>query len=402
MKKNILYITHCKKDASSGVWKKVIGQSLGILKNNIGCNVFLAYTTLDKVVCLRIMDNGKEEIVFEKEFVKTTRQLKKNNLLQKVIYKFKRYSEYSVMFVFFAEIVRLISPRLIYIRSITPCTKHCVELLKNIKRMLPDTKIFWEIPTYPARAEFLMSREYAAYLGDLLFFKKIVSLVDKLVLISLGKVNTPLENDKTIYLSNGIDVEQCKLKKINYQNKEDIAIICVAHYRDWHGYDRLLAGLSNYYKKDRNGLCKRKIAVHFVGSGMEKLESLSVVLGLQNYVKFYGAQSGESLDSIYANADLAVATLGMYRKQLFNSSDLKIREYIARGIPYISCCEDIGVPSNFEYKFIVPNDNSPININNLVCFHDKTYSNKINLIVEMRRFAEQNFSWASKMHFVKL
>lgn len=71
-----------------------------------------------------------------------------------------------------------------------------------------------------------------------------------------------------------------------------------------HGYERCIQGLARYYQRTPD----RRIEIHFVGEGEEKVyyQSLVSQLHLEDYVFFYGSQAGKELDLIYNKADVGL------------------------------------------------------------------------------------------------
>lgn len=86
---------------------------------------------------------------------------------------------------------------------------------------------------------------------------------------------------------------------------------------------------------------------------------------------------------------------------MFLSSELKSREFLAKGLPIISGVEiDIFTNMNSPYYLQFPNDASDIDIVDIVNFYDKVYCSS-NKVVEVRKaircVAEENLSMPSTM-----
>ena len=63
-----------------------------------------------------------------------------------------------------------------------------------------------------------------------------------------------------------------------------------------------------------------------------------------------------------------------HRIGLSESPTLKVREYCARGIPWIIACKDPDFPDDFPYILRVPPDESPIDIDPVIDFAQKICS----------------------------
>jgi glycosyltransferase involved in cell wall biosynthesis len=144
-------------------------------------------------------------------------------------------------------------------------------------------------------------------------------------------------------------------------------LIGVAELHFWHGFDRMIKGLSIYYQK------LAEVEVHFdiVGEGEpEKQILIQMVkdLKLEKWVHFHGNQFGNELDSLFERSDFGVASLARHRSGITNIKTLKNREYAARGIPFIYS----EIDDDFElmpYIIKAPADDSPIDVDRIIEFY---------------------------------
>ena len=135
-----------------------------------------------------------------------------------------------------------------------------------------------------------------------------------------------------IKLENGIDLEQIEFTGYN-KSKESITLIGVANISKWHGYERIIKGMYDYY----NSMPTKNVILNLIGNGQE-LENLKILVNkynLKEKVIFQGVKSGKELSYLFKSAHVAVGSLGMYRIGINNGSTLKAKEYAARGIPYL-------------------------------------------------------------------
>ena len=153
----------------------------------------------------------------------------------------------------------------------------------------------------------------------------------------------------------------------------------------------MISSIAEYYKKPH----KKKVIFHIVGNGDQTVEKLKEIVhknNLEKYVIFYGYKSGKELDEIYNKADIAVGCLGIFRKKIYKSSTLKVREYCAKGLPFIMGEEDLYIKEKpFIYK--VENDESIFDIEKIIEWYD-------NLKIspeEIREYAKNNLTWDNQM-----
>ncbi|RUT33465.1 glycosyltransferase [Paenibacillus zeisoli] len=75
---------------------------------------------------------------------------------------------------------------------------------------------------------------------------------------------------------------------------------------------------------------------------------------------FHGRLARKDYQPLLERADLAIGTLALYRKQMKEASPLKVREYMANGLPVITAYEETDFPE--PVPFILQLPNSPGNV----------------------------------------
>ncbi len=261
--------------------------------------------------------------------------------------------------------------------------------LKNIKQH-GNAKVIVEIPTYPYDSELKSNFPYRIILlFDILLRKRLLKYVDYIATYSLDKF---IYQIPTINISNGIDISSIRpAKQLKFPNS--LNLIAVAGLAFWHGYDRMLEGIGQYYQN--NG--KRSIYFHIVGEGkeIEKYKQIINKYNIGHRVLLYGAKYGNELDNIYDKADIAVMSLGIHRLGIERASSLKSKEYLAKGLPIITAC-DIDTFENKNYDFVLrfPADDSPIDIQKILDFYDKLFNGSLEKKQQytntIRKIAEEN------------
>ncbi|MBZ4661348.1 glycosyltransferase [Thermotoga petrophila] len=275
-----------------------------------------------------------------------------------------------------------------YIRAFLP-VKEAMGLLKDLKKK--NTKIIFEYPTYPFGHEFFKTYGPVFFLMYYPRYKRVNNLVDLIVTFGEKK---GADSGKFITLSNGVDFSDIPLKK-PAPDYDVLNLIGVARLRYWHGYDRVIKGLERYYRDNP----EKKVYFHIVGDGPElpKLKRLTEELRMEEHVIFHGLKYGEELNRIFDIAHVAVASLGMHRSKLITGNTLKVREYCARGIPFIVGYRDVDFPEDFPFSLRVEPNDSPIDIQKVVSFYEKLKKNYPNHSLLMRKYAEEKLSWEAKM-----
>ncbi|MEE0692641.1 MAG: glycosyltransferase [Lachnospiraceae bacterium] len=259
-------------------------------------------------------------------------------------------------------------------------------LLKILhKKKVP---IVIEIPTYPYDAEFLDSLENKVVLAfDKIYRKRMWKYVDRIATFSKDQ---EIWGIPTIQMTNGLDFSKIRVRNCNQEYNGDINIIAVADLAKWHGYDRIINGIGEYYK----GCHSRNIIFHLVGSGAE-LENYKLLVekwNITDHVHFYGRLQGERLDNVYDKCNLAAECFGGHRKGLELSSSLKSREYMAKGLPIISSINiDVFLNKDLSFFYKFEGNESPIDMEKVVEFCDSVYStNSVQQVSEIIRNYGEN------------
>ncbi len=201
-------------------------------------------------------------------------------------------------------------------------------------------------------------------------------------------------NKPHISIGNGINVSSIKQRTPpNFSGT--LNLLFVATISRWHGIDRLIKGLADYEGAT-------KVILHIVGEGLvlENLNRLSNECQVEKNVIFHGFLKGNALDELFDMCHIAIGSLGIHRKGLSMTSELKIREYTARGIPFICSAVDSDFPDDFHYMQKVPGDECPIKIEEIIQFAEKVYLDPEHPI-KMRAHAEDNLDWSVKMKKLK-
>ena len=155
----------------------------------------------------------------------------------------------------------------------------------------------------------------------------------------------------------------------------------------WHGTDRLFDALRAY----RGG---RPVAVDMIGQSGGAPGTEETIGSAR--IRHHGMLHGAALDDVLRQATLGISTLAFFRTGLRQAAVLKTREYIARGLPVVFGYDDVDVPDDCPFVLRVPNDDSPISIDDLFAFAERTATMK-DLPNDMRAFAERTLDWRVKV-----
>lgn len=288
----------------------------------------------------------------------------------------------------FSPIIRYIREKQIsflYIRYYHNANPFTIHFLKAIKKL--GTKVALEIPTYPYDQEFIDQK--LNLIIDKLFRHTFCKQSDAVITFSN---DTQIFGQKTICISNGIDFNSIPLRKQVHSIEKELHLIGVAEIHFWHGYDRLIMGLKNYYAQHPD----YNVFFHIVGtlSGEREYQEIEKPIQTHNlhpYIILHGAKHGKELDALFEKADFAIGSLGRHRSGIYNIKTLKNREYAARGFGFIYSETD----DDFEemsYILKAPADETPIDISRLI-----TFCQKQTISPQEIRDSIQHLSWKEQM-----
>ncbi len=236
-----------------------------------------------------------------------------------------------------------------------------------------------EIPTYPYDQEFV-GFPFQTRLNlrvDQLFRNRLSQQMDAIVTFSDA---TEIFGQRTINISNGVDFDSIPLHQPSSisHHPSSLHLIGVAEVHYWHGFDRLIAGLGEYYSQQPEDARQRtEVFFHIVG-GVAPSEMHDSVHApgfaelidkykIKDRIIFHNQLFGEALDAVFNQCQFAIGSLGRHRSGITVIKTLKNREYATRGIPFIYSETD----SDFDHQPYVlkaPADESPIDIQQIIDF----------------------------------
>ena len=356
----IIYPVDFQASKNRGIYKKMIGQ--GRAFESYGFRVLYAF--LEGRNCALLEEaNG-----FKKNYATGL---------------FREWAKYHRLFSSIPKALNFLDFELVYIRHLV-FTNPLFDFLKEAKAS--ECKIIYEFPTWP------YEKEWARGMGDLLMSidrrNKIRCLQQFDLVVHYGGFNR--KNSASIQITNGIEVRAKNFiskEKTNFNSP--LRLIAVGKWAYWHGLDRAIIGLAQ---------TNTPIHMHVVGTGPElrNLQNLVRKHDLQSSVSFHGEKYGDELETLLAEADMGIGTLGLHRKSVVMDSSLKHRLYCANGLPFVLSSKDYDFNSDLPFCFYVADNDEPIAFEHIIAQHkillaDSNYSQKI------YEYAKKNLSWRGRV-----
>ena len=285
---------------------------------------------------------------------------------------------------------------LVYARCFQNANPWLIRFFKKLRK--GGIHAVTEIPTYPYDEEF-KNFDWKARLGlkaDQLFRYRLYQQMDALVTFSDAE---RIFGQRTIRISNGVDFDSIPLHEPLTINHE-LHLIGVAEVHDWHGFDRVMTGIGEYYRQKQVANCRQlEIFFHVVGGvHPNRMDNVFAPIinqyGIQDKIIFHGQLFGDELTKVFNQCQFAIGSLGRHRSGITVIKTLKNREYATRGIPFIYSEQD----SDFDqqpYVLKAPADDSPIDIQQIFDFMDNFKMNP----KDIRRTVE-HLTWNIQMQRV--
>ena len=283
----------------------------------------------------------------------------------------------------------------VYARCFQNANPFLIRFFKKLKSL--GIKTVTEIPTYPYDSEFV-GFPFITRMGlkiDQVFRRRLYRQMNAIVTFSDAEL---IFGQRTIRISNGVDMDSIPLHQYQQPPDGSIHLIGVAEVHYWHGFDRLIAGLGEYYKNTSH---LHQVFFHIVG-GVWKSEMYDSIhapgyselmdkYGIRDKVIFHDQLFGEELDKVFNHCCFAIGSLARLRSGITTIKTLKNREYATRGIPFIYSEQDNDFDQQPYVIKAVP-DESPIDIQQIIDFIDLHQFHP----VEIRKTVE-HLSWRIQM-----
>lgn len=190
-------------------------------------------------------------------------------------------------------------------------------------------------------------------------------------------------NDKPGFiLGNGILKEDLGFAKKKDINDKINLIFVISPGLPWHGTERLIRSFNNAPNKD-------KFVIHIVGEEDR--------FGVENdQIKFYGVVNDkQKLDDLFKISDIGVGTLALYTKNMKEAAPLKVRHYIAKGLPVIIAYDDVDITDSKYFVLKFANDDTDLDFISIEQFYKRTNESRRNGDISL--YATEDLLWMNKI-----
>lgn len=146
-----------------------------------------------------------------------------------------------------------------------------------------------------------------------------------------------------LILPNGIDVSTVTLSNNSINTGKGVSALFVASkFHPWHGLDKLLNACSEW--------TGATVHLHLVGAlTTAQIEHVNRVQNKSVSIHVHGLLDRHEIDEIQRSVDVGIGSLALERNRMHDACTLKVREYLASGLPVYSGHHDAGLPEDFPY-----------------------------------------------------
>lgn len=292
--------------------------------------------------------------------------------------KFSLISKMSNKYKFAIYALQIIKPDLTYSRYLFPAP--------NVGKIYKNAgKLVFEINS-DDRSEYLQKNKFTG-IYNAIFRSFSLRNADALVFVTRelsSSESFKFFSKKRIVIANGINISDFEfLPKTN--NKTPQLVFIGSPGQAWHGLDKIQL-LAKVLKN-----CTFNII------GPSKKSCIDEWDIIPENVIFHGYLTAEEAKNFIKNMDVGIGTLGLHRNKMYEACPLKVRQYLAQGLPIIAASKDTDILGNKLFYLELPNieNNISDNLEYISDFINKAFNNE-NLRLEARNFASSQLSFDKK------
>jgi hypothetical protein len=169
----------------------------------------------------------------------------------------------------------------------------------------------------------------------------VIGLTQEIVDYELARI----KSDKPSFCySNGINLDDYEIAEDKRTDKIKLLFIASLDAA-WHGVDLLL---------DKMAKSAHQYELHMVGPFLKDKYPEDIRF------KFHGNQDSNFIRKLAAECDIGLSSFALFRKGMREACTLKVREYLAQGLPVYSGHIDSGLPVDFQFYKSGPLDSEKI------------------------------------------
>ncbi len=287
---------------------------------------------------------------------------------------------------------------ILYLRFHYFITLEMLMFFYQLKKNQPQAKIFVEIPTYPYKKELYNTMAYIRYGFNFVVLPWFKKWVDFIVTVSAHDKIYGIPTIKTSngYYNRSYDIN-IQIEKRTPPAPNPFVVGLVANFSPWHAPEILIQSIAEYYQLSNINDIEVKAIMIGDGETLEKCKQLAQHLGLTKHISFPGRLDFSEINAYSQKIHVMIGTLGHHLKNIKLDSSLKNREYAFMGMPMILKTPDPDFPETLPFIKYFKDDESLIDINEVISFYKKLAINHPNYPQEINEYARKHLTWQAKL-----
>ncbi|MEO6884096.1 MAG: hypothetical protein ABI199_08740 [Bacteroidia bacterium] len=331
--KSILYVYLADIESSSGITNKVNGICEAFEKNSFSWMLFTLSSKAEKI-----------GLVSKNKYVLPSSYFEKKTELYSELDKFiKSQTVFDIYFLRYP----FASKELFYFMEKNPFKVIIEHNTKEISEIRFSNSNSWikkfKIRPTPSYVKLLIDVYWKPLFTEYYYGKKILGLAKMGVAVTQEIAKYEMSRNKSykcVLLSNGVDVKRVPFYKRVLKEGEVVNIIMlVSSSSNWHGVDLIVKSF-NKYKNNT-------IHLYLIGKISEKDQQ---EISLNRNITSTGFLTSSEFDIYLKSAHLGLGSFGIFRKKLKEATTLKVREYLASGLPVFLGHIDSDIEQSEELK----------------------------------------------------
>lgn len=166
--------------------------------------------------------------------------------------------------------------------------------------------------------------------------KGIIGVTPEIAQYETSRTNPSDQNKVTLIYPNGIFYDGNRLEPKDTRTDTPELLFIASHFSPWHGLDLLLHQTTQ---------SSDKFILHVVGELEEKERALAEK---EPRVRLHGSLGHDEIRLLISRCWLGLSSFALHRKSMRQACTLKVREYLANGLPVYAGHDDV-FSSNFPY-----------------------------------------------------
>lgn len=292
--------------------------------------------------------------------------------------KWQRLRRLSLQYEFVVDALKKIKPDLTYSRYLFPA--------KNVFKIKGFAGRFVIEINSDDRAEYLQKR-WGTGLYNLIFRRWGLALADGLVFVTdelANKIAFSPYTEERLVIGNGVEISSFEFVEKTGNSSPQLVFIG-SPGQSWHGIDKI-GYLAEQFPD---------FGFHIVGP--DRSSCIKLWTKIPDNVVVHGYLANYEAQKIIKNMDVGISTLALHRKDMQEACPLKVRQYLAHGLPVISASDDPDIQSKQNFYLQLPNTEKNVS-SRLVEIHDfiKRVTGDSDIRLSARQYAEKHLSVSKK------